>query len=98
MLRSFRPDDAALAAVERVRMWTRQRFALDDASAVFVAELACAVPGCPPIETVVGFWTPDGVRHHFKVFKPAAAVEAGDLPPAWYLDALVVDADATCSC
>ena len=22
-----------------------------------VAEVACAVPGCPPLETVVAFWT-----------------------------------------
>ncbi len=61
------------AALDRVREWTRARFALADDETVMVSELACAVPGCPPIETHVVFWTALG-RHHFKIFKPLAEV------------------------
>jgi len=88
---------AHAAALARVREWTRERFALADDVVVVVTELACAVPGCPPIETVVVFWTAPERRHHFKVFKPVAAVTPDDLPPAWLKDALVV-AQGDCDC
>src|ERR1041384_19040 len=55
-----------LAALDRVREWVRARFARGE-GAILVAEVACAVPGCPPIETVIAFWS-DERRHHFKVF------------------------------
>ena len=76
------------AAADRLRAWTRERFALPEDAAIMVAEVACAVPGCPPLETVVAFWTEDRPRHHFKVFKPLAEVLADDLPPAWLKNAL----------
>ena len=85
-----------VAALSRVREWVRARYSLGDA-AVLVAEVACAVPGCPPIETVIAFWS-DGLRYHFKVFKPVADVTEGDLPPAWYKSALAVPAEFECSC
>jgi hypothetical protein len=84
------------AALDRVRGWARERFALGDA-AILVAEVACAVPGCPPIETVIAFWS-DERRYHFKVFKPVAEVAENDLPPAWYKPALAVPDDFECSC
>lgn len=85
------------AAIERVRDWTRARFALADEVTVMISELACAVPGCPPIETHVVFWTARG-RHHTKIFKPVAAVTEDDLPPAFMKNALVVleGADGDC--
>jgi hypothetical protein len=84
------------AALDRVREWVRARFALGDA-AILVAEVACAVPGCPPVETVIAFWSEER-RHHFKVFKPVADVGEDDLPPSWYLPALAVPDDFECSC
>jgi hypothetical protein len=85
------------AALERVRDWVRERFGLADEVAIMVNELACTLPGCPPRETVVAFWTAPERRHHFKVFKPAAEVVTDDLPPAWLKDALVV-AEGDCDC
>ena len=85
-----------IAALDRVREWVRERFALGDA-AILVAEVACAVPGCPPIETVIAFWSEER-RHHFKVFKPVAEVMADDLPPRWFKGALAVPDDFECSC
>ena len=85
------------ARLERVRGWTRARFALADDETVMVSEIACTVPGCPPIETHVVFWTAAG-RHHFKVFKPLAETIEGDLPPAFMKNALIWEEGLECSC
>ena len=84
------------AALDRVREWVRARFSLGE-DAILVAEVACAVPGCPPIETVIAFWS-EGRRHHFKVFKPVAEVTEADLPPYWLKNALAVSDDFQCEC
>ena len=94
LARNARIDGVAL---ERVRGWVRERFGLAADIAIMVNELACTLPGCPPRETVVAFWTAPERRHHFKVFKPAAEVVTDDLPPAWLKDALVV-AEGDCDC
>jgi hypothetical protein len=96
MLRSAHRDPDYLRALGRVRECVRERFALGDA-AILVAEVSCAVPGCPPVETVIAFWSGER-RHHFKVFKPVAEVIADDLPPRWYMGALAVPDDFQCEC
>ena len=68
-----------LAAVEEVQGWTRRRFRLAPQSAVLVSEVACRLPGCPPLETVVAFWTPDDKRHQFKLYKPLAQIIYDDI-------------------
>ena len=89
------PDRAGALAL--VRGWTKARFALTDDETVTVSELACSVPGCPPIETHVVFWTAAG-RHHFKIFKPLAQVTENDLPPAFMKNALVALEGFECDC
>ena len=89
------PDRAA--AVARAIGWTQARFALTDDETVMVSELACGVPGCPPIETHLVFWTLAG-RHHFKIFKPLAQVTEDDLPPAFMKNALVALEGFECDC
>jgi hypothetical protein len=84
-------------AVERVREWTRTRFALTGEDTVMVSQIACAVPGCPPIETHIVFWTAAG-RHHFKIFKPLARVSEDDLPLAFMKNALVALEGFECDC
>ena len=96
MLAFTRKDPDHTAALDRVREWVRVRFALGDA-AVFVAEVACGLPGCPPVETVIAFWF-DERRHHFKVFKPVGDVIEDDLPPRWMRRALAVPEDYECDC
>jgi len=88
LMRSRKLSPGHDAAVDRVRDWTRTRFALTDDETVMVSEVACGVPGCPPIETHLVFWTPAG-RHHFKIFKPLADVVEDDLPPAFMKNALI---------
>lgn len=85
------------ATLDRVRAWTQTRFALAEDETVMVSEIACGVPGCPPVETHIVFWTVAG-RHHFKVFKPLAEVQEDDLPPAFMKNALTWVEGAECSC
>jgi hypothetical protein len=84
-------------ALDRVRGWTRERFKLSPEATIVVSEIACTVPGCPPLETVVAFWT-DDKRHHFKIFKPVAAAIVDDLPFAWLKDSLVAYDGYDCEC
>ena len=85
-------------ALRRVKDWTRERFGLAEDVTILVTEIACAVPGCPPVDTVVAFWTEDDRRHHFRVFKPAAEVVEDDLPPRWMRDRLIEDEMFGCPC
>jgi nitrate reductase delta subunit len=84
-------------ALARVRGWTRERFALTEDAAILVSEVACKVPGCPPLETVVVFWIGE-TRHHFKFFKPAREVVLADFPPAWLRNALAAAEGLECDC
>lgn len=86
------------AAIERVAAWVRQRFSLAEDDAVLVSEVACPLPGCPPLETVIAFWTEGETRHHFKLFKPVAEIVYDDLPFAWLKDTLVVPEGFGCDC
>jgi nitrate reductase delta subunit len=84
-------------AVERVEEWTRERFKLQKEAAVSVSEVACSLPGCAPLETVVMFWIAEQ-RYQFKLFKPVAEVVVDDLPYAWLKDALAVQEGAGWDC
>ena len=85
-------------ARRRVKEWTQARFRLPEDAAILVTEIACGVPGCPPLETVVAFWTAADRRHHFKVFKPVTEVVEDDLPPIWMKDRLIEQEVFGCPC
>jgi nitrate reductase delta subunit len=97
MLKPARKSPERLQVLERVEAWTRRRFSLAHHAAVHVWEIACAVAGCPPVETAVLFWIEDR-RYQFKVFKPIEEIVEDDLPPAWYLRALAVSEGIDCDC
>ncbi len=96
MLKSSAARSEAVAATRRVKAWTRARFSLDEDVAIMVSEVACGLPGCPPLETIVAFWTAPDRRHQFKVFKRVAEVVEDDLPPYWMKDAIISDGDLSC--
>ena len=77
------------AAAARVEAWTRARFSLPPENVVLVTEIVCGQRGCPPLETMIAFWTDGAKFHHFKIFKPVAEVAEDDLPPRWMKPALV---------
>ena len=85
-------------ALARVRDWTRERFTLPEDATIFVTEIACGLPGCPPLETVVAFWTEDAKRYQFKIFRPVREVTSNDLPLAWLKDSLLVPEGIGCDC
>jgi nitrate reductase delta subunit len=87
-LGNLKKSPEQLQHAERIKQWTRERFTLAEEDAILVSEIGCALPGCPPLETVVAFWTEDKRLHHFKVFKPLAEVVEEDLPWSWLKDAL----------
>ncbi len=95
-VRGFKKSPAQAQALDRVRAWTRERFSLADDVPILVAEVACGLPGCPPLETVVVFWTADDKRHQFKLFKPVQEVVYDDLPFAWLIDSLLASTDLYC--
>lgn len=90
MLGSSRKSIGHLQALDRVTQWTHERFKLSADVVILVTELSCEVPGCPPLETVVAFWTLDETPHRFKLFKPAMAVVEDDIPYAWLMKSLIV--------
>jgi hypothetical protein len=98
MLAPFKRSQDRLEAASRVKAWTRERFALGDQSTILVSELESAVPGFPPLHTVVAFWSAERRHYHFRVFKPLRDVVEQDLPPAWYKEALAVTEGVQCGC
>ena len=98
MLRFVEERPEHVAALDRIRAWTRERFALADDAVILVSEVSCALPGCPLRETVVAFWTETERRHQFKLFKPVAEVVMDDLPPRWLKDALAAIEGLGCEC
>lgn len=98
MLAPRRPSKDRAEAATRVKAWTRDRFSLADDATIFVTELEGAMPGFPPLRTVVTFWIAERGHYHFTAFKPLKDVIEEDIPPAWYLDALKVEAGVQCGC
>ena len=91
-------DPEQMVALDRVKESTRARFRLPESAVIMVSEITCTVPGCPPLETVVVFWTQDQTRHHFKVFKRAKEIVDDDLPFSWMQKALAASLDDAGCC
>jgi hypothetical protein len=89
-------DPAFLLCLEAVQGWTRRRFKLPPDAAVLVSEMACTVPGCPPLETVVAFWTEDERRHQFKLYKPLREVQYDDV--GWLMGSPVAHQGSSWDC
>jgi hypothetical protein len=87
-LGSLKKNPEHLLNIEKIKGWTRERFTLSEEAVILVSEIGCTIPGCPPLETVVAFWTEDKKLHHFKLFKPLQDVVYDDLPWAWLMDSL----------
>ena len=69
-----RPDPNHVRVLKAV---VRQELQLDLDTSVVVQQLACAEPGCPPVETVIAvLGTP---RRTWKIARPAADVSSADL-------------------
>jgi len=98
MFKPFEQQRSAPSYSANIRNWVRERFDLPAECVVVVAEMECQTPGCPPIETGIAFWGPDGTRYRLKIFKPEAQVTPDDLPLKWLLPALEDYGDLGCGC
>src|SRR5438874_12785486 len=100
MLRSFDKRPEHLQALDRVREWTRARFKLAQDAPILVSEVACGLPGCPPLVTVAVFWLDGDTRNLLKVFTRVEEVVPNDLPPIWLQHPTIpVDVEALeCCC
>ena len=98
MLAPPRKTPERLEAASRLKAWTRSRFSLASDTTILVSEIESTQPGFPPLSTVVAFWTAERKHYHWRIFKPLREVAEDDLPPAWYKEALEVDAGVQCSC
>jgi hypothetical protein len=94
----MRKGVAHLEAVERMKDLTRERFGLGAQDTILVTESTPTLPGFPPHETKVVFWTADATRHHFKVFKRVEEVVDTDVPPAWMRESLTGVEGVECAC
>jgi nitrate reductase delta subunit len=98
MLAPFKKSQDRLESAQRVKQWTRERFLLAGEATLLVSEVESAVPGFPPLHTVVAFWTAERKHYHFRVFKPLQEVTEEDLPPAWLKDTLEFQPGSDCGC
>ncbi|SRR6266705_2076350 len=89
MFASVKKGPRRLEAIDRISEWTRERFELPKEAVISVLEIACPLPGCAPLETVVVFWMAEQ-RYQFKLFKPVEEVVIDDIPYTWLKDALAV--------
>lgn len=70
------------AFISRIREWTCEALALNEATLISVNELACPEPGCPPRETVI-LAMPDGAAPiRARIHKTMAEVTADDVRAA----------------
>lgn len=71
------------AFIARIRDWTRDALALDEAVLISVNELACPEPGCPPRETIILVMPKEAAPIRARIHKAMAEVTAGDVRTAF---------------
>jgi hypothetical protein len=70
-----KPDGSA----QRIKDLVRAHFALDDGMTLMVSELRCHEDGCPDVETVIAVMGGGQANLTWKIAKPMAQVDAGDV-------------------
>jgi hypothetical protein len=70
------------AFIARIRGWTREALALDEATLVSVNELACPEPGCPPRETIILVMSESAPPTRARIHKAMEDVTAADVRAA----------------
>jgi len=74
-----RADAQRSAAIRELKQRARTLFEAEENDVVVVNELACAEPGCPPVETVVALLREGCLPRQLKVHKPVVDVTEADL-------------------
>jgi hypothetical protein len=67
------------ADTTELRRIVREELDLGEDDTVTISEVACALPGCPPVQTVVSVFPDHEEAFTLRVCKPVADVEAMDV-------------------
>jgi hypothetical protein len=73
----IKPFASSPAIAARIKAWAVARFGEGD-EAWMVSETACAVPGQPPLQTVIALLHP-AASIAFRIARPMAEITAGDI-------------------
>ena len=65
--------------IAAIKGWAADVFRLQDSATVFVTELRCSEPGCPPLETVIAVLDTPGKPRQHKIPKAIADVTFADV-------------------
>ncbi|WP_413804699.1 hypothetical protein [Streptomyces sp. OE57] len=68
--------------LRRLRQSVRRLLGLDEDTAVVIRQLACAVPGCPPLETVIAVLPMTGRARRWTLHTTAEEITEDDLRAA----------------
>lgn len=65
-----------------VKTWTRNALGVDNENeaTIFVSELTCSEPGCPPVETVIAIFGPSTTK--VMIHKPLREITQSDVDAA----------------
>ena len=66
----------ARAEVPALKAAVRDVLGLGEEHAVVIQELACAEPGCPPVETVIGVLAAGGPARRWTLHQPLSSLTA----------------------
>jgi hypothetical protein len=69
--------DHARAGVPALKAAVRDVLGLGDEHAIVIQELACAEPGCPPVETVIGVLAAGRPARRWTLHQPLSGLTAG---------------------
>lgn len=69
----------ATGDAERIKTLIRQHMKIDGEATLMVSELRCHEDGCPDIETVIALMTGADQRQSWKIAKPMAQIDEGDV-------------------
>ncbi|GAA2348164.1 hypothetical protein [Streptomyces violaceusniger] len=68
--------------LRELRQSVRRLLGLDDDTAVVIRQLACAEPGCPPLETVIAVFPMNGRARRWTLHATVAEIAEDDLRAA----------------
>jgi hypothetical protein len=68
--------------IAEVKRWAADALDLPEAASLMVAQLECAEPGCPEVETVVAAFEPGRAPRQWKILKPISEVTCDDVRAA----------------
>jgi hypothetical protein len=74
--------DAARADVPALKDAVRNVLGLDAGHTIVIQEFACAEPGCPPVETVIGVLSGGKPARRWILYQPLSSLTAGAIRAA----------------